>query len=127
MQLQKQTGISPAVVLASAASCEHTSMSDAKVLGSCAIENSQTIFNWLLQLPAPGLRLVLQKLDCCSLISTAATCRDFNHAAPASLSRLEGTCSRQETLDSLILWLERHRVDLTNLKQFSVTQHGGEP
>jgi hypothetical protein len=79
----------------------------------CALQvdsNNTDQSTQIVQLPMPILELVLQRLDKCSLASSALTyaCSKFSHAAPASITKVAVRCSRQQTLDSFKLWLQQH-------------------
>lgn len=80
--------------------------------------------SWLLQLPDPALRLVLQQLDPCSLACTAVTCKALSQAAPAVTasatvqSRTKDEYRRKA--DSFALWLAKHSKRLDSLTQCSV-------
>lgn len=62
----------------------------------------------LLQLPAPALNCVLQKLDPCSLANSAITCSKLTRAVPASITQAVVRCKTQQKLDSFKLWLQQH-------------------
>jgi hypothetical protein len=50
--------------------------------------------SWLLQLPEAALASVLQKLDQCSLVSTALACTAVSNAVPGNLSTAVMSCTR---------------------------------
>jgi hypothetical protein len=74
----------------------------------------------LLQLPEPALDLVLQKMDTCSLVSTAATCSMFRHDVAKHISKLEVSCRGSTACASLTLWQQQHSTSLDNLTHCSI-------
>jgi hypothetical protein len=75
---------------------------------------------WLLQLPESALDLVLQKLDPCSLASTAVSCSKLSSAIPAHMSQVVVRCSSTVDYDNLISWLNQRSSNLVNMT--SLTQ-----
>lgn len=65
--------------------------------------------------------LVLQKLDVCSLASTAVSCRVLNHAGKAAIIKLAVQCSSTATLKGFTTWVKRHSSNLKSLRQCSIT------
>jgi hypothetical protein len=83
---------------------------------------SQEVSDWLLQLPEAALDCILQRLDSCSLASTAVTCSRLSQAVPATISTLSVRCRKDSsTLGSLYSWLLQHNSSLARLTKFSVT------
>lgn len=80
--------------------------------------------NWLLQVPATALHLVLQKLDQHSLACTAVTCSALSKAAPATTRLVSITSDNTDTIDSFSSWLQRHSTRLASLQLCSILWKG---
>jgi hypothetical protein len=74
----------------------------------------------LLQLPEAALNCVLQKLDPCSLASTAVACSKLRYAVPAAMIKVAVRCAAPDTFENFEFWLEQNSTSLNSATHCSV-------